>query len=70
MQLGWARITPTEREHWRRDGLCRYCASSAHTITSCPAASSRAYNPGTPKGVDSSAQEYRVSRLINPPFPD
>jgi len=49
MQLRRARLTPTEREHRRRHGLCMYCASSAHTITSCPAASSGAYNPGTPK---------------------
>jgi len=48
MQLGRARITPTEREHRRRQGLCMYCASPAHTIASCPAASSGAYYPGTP----------------------
>jgi len=46
--------------------LGRVC-SPAHTIASCPAASSGAYYPGTPpRGVDSPAPGYRVSRLINP----
>jgi len=51
MQLGRARtdrITPSERAHRRREGLCMFCASSAHTIAFCPAASSRAYHQGGP----------------------
>jgi len=41
-----------------------YCASSTHTVTSCPAVPPRAYSTWTPNGVGSPARGYRVSWLI------
>jgi len=46
MQLGRARtgrITSSEHAHRRREGLCMFCASPAHTIAYCPAASARPF---------------------------
>ena len=42
MQLGRARLTTAEREHRRQQGLCMYCANSAHSVDSCPFLPSRA----------------------------
>ena len=52
MQLGRIRLTsrgrlsPTERERRRLHGLCTYCASSTHSIGSCPICSPRCPLPG------------------------
>ena len=49
MQLGRARLTSAEREHRRLQGLCMYCASSAHSVDSCPILPSRASPARLPK---------------------
>ena len=49
MQLGRARLTTAEREHRRLQGLCMYCASSAHSVDSCPALTSRGSSARLPK---------------------
>lgn len=36
MQLGRARLTPTERQRRRRSGLCIYCGQEGHFISACP----------------------------------
>jgi len=44
MQLGrtrTGRITAAEHAHRRREGLCMFCASPAHTVANCPAATGR-----------------------------
>jgi len=46
MQLGRARtgrITAAEHAHRRREALCMFCASPAHTIAYCPAATVRPF---------------------------
>ena len=49
MQLGRARLTPAERGYRRLQGLCMYCASSAHSVDSCPILPSRASSAQQPK---------------------
>ena len=75
MQLGRIRVTSrgrlsqAERRHRRLNGLCLYCAASAHTVHSCPILHSKRSSPRTPGGVVSSPQGFRVSRLTTPqPF--
>lgn len=36
MQLGWNRLTPTERDRRFRGGLCLYCGESGHRLATCP----------------------------------
>ena len=70
MQLGrirvtpWGRLFPAEREHRRLHRLCRYCASSAHSVNSCPILLSRGSSPRAPGGVVSPTRGFRVSRLV------
>ena len=69
MQLGRIRLTsrgrlsPTERERRRLHGLCTYCASSTHSIGSCPILLSKVSTPRSPGGAVSSTRGFRVSCL-------
>ena len=35
MEIGHTRLTPEEREHRRRNGLCLYCGESGHLMATC-----------------------------------
>ena len=70
IRLGRIRVTPrgrlsqAERERRRLHGLCRYCASSTHTVRSCPILCPKMSSSRAPGGEVSPARSFRVRSLI------
>ena len=57
------RLSPAEHERRRLHKLCMYCASSAHTVRSCPILRPKMFSSRAPGGVVSPTLGFRVSRI-------